>query len=718
MIEYVLESKEDALKIVFGNKFNDFMFNDVSDVLSQRRISEMGNLLHQKENRLSLLNAEKLNILYNTLANPQSASERGALEEVLKAVDRKIQAFVTGKEDIEGDCIESMISLIQKCSKNAVNKNNHEMYNMALNRAVLVGQKYDAENGLSDITKDKISLIESNLKKMSEWQVDVTNLDETPENRVVNIPEDRFLEFVQKRIIGKENVSFSDLHSAFIALKGYKKSEETYTPIEKQAEARILKSLKSKENLSPSELISAKYVYDELQTSNKKIVKSIHGFGKKIALSVQKNKSIKVFDAIESIIRNTEVTGKAKFFGREIVKQTDKNGKLKKNSDIALWLEAVRNKTLCQLATTSGLTKDKFNQVFIDNAVCEYMELAVTNNTFDKKSRKKDFKKLFANIGNNKKIRISQDVIMGGVANLASQNESFVSRLSIKLKKVVYGIEDSKERAAKTITSNKIVATLKDKGEALDEKCTKSWGDKYLMAKGFVKAIGKQSAWAMAFNVAKVVGVATNATWVLPTVVAVSFANATYQFGKDYIQAKNDVKKKGKELKFKDFCKKNKVRLGSLALSGAVTAATAGVLGANASSVILNSKVLVSGGLVACKIADKIAEDKKKNKNKIQIFVGACMTAVTSTVGYLVSKGMGKEAFDSSKNFVDVSASYGADNEVDSSFGIHGKGKDRLNNKRQKAIKIVPLSSVLNKETDGEKYNVVQSALDKYKTTR
>ena len=718
MIEYALESKDDALKIVFGNKFNDFMFNDVSDVLTQKRISEMGDLLHQKENRLSLLNAEKLNILYNTLTNPQSASERGAFDEVLKAVDSKIEAFVKGKEDIDGDCIEPMISLIQKCSKSAANKNNHEMYNMALNKAVLVGQKYDAENGLSDITKDKINLIESNLKKMSEWQVDVTNLDETPENRVVNIPEDRFLEFVQKRINGKENVSFSDLHSAFIAIKKYKKSDETRTPIEKQAEARILKSLKSKEHLSPSELISAKYVYDELQSSNKKTVKNIHGFDKKIALSIQKNKGIKVFEAIENIVENTEVTGKAKLFGREIVKQTDKNGKLKKNSDIALWLEAVRNKTLCQLATTSGLTKDKFNEVFTDNAVCEYMELAVANNTFGGKSSKKDFKKLFANIGSGKKIRISQDVIMGGVANLANRNESFVSRLSFKLQKAVYEIEDSKERATKSITSNKIIGALKEKGEALDEKCTKRWGDKYLMTKGFIKAIGKQSAWAMAFNVAKVVGVATNATWVLPTVVAASFASATYKFGKDYIQAKNDSKKKGKELKFKDFCKKNKVRLGSLALSGAVTAATAGVLGANVSSLVLTSKTWLSGGLVACKIADKIAEDKKNNKSKMQIFAGACMTAVTSTFGYLVSKGMGKEAFDSSKNFVDVSASDGVGNEVDSSFGVHGKGKDRLKNKGQKAIKIVPLSSVLNKGTEGEKFNVAQAALDKYKVSR
>ena len=34
---------------------------------------------------------------------------------------------------------------------------------------------------------------------------------------------------------------------------------------------------------------------------NKKTVKNIHGFDKKIALSIQKNKGIKVFEAIENI---------------------------------------------------------------------------------------------------------------------------------------------------------------------------------------------------------------------------------------------------------------------------------------------------------------------------------------------------------------------------------------------------------------------------------
>jgi hypothetical protein len=214
----------------------------------------------------------------------------------------------------------------------------------------------------------------------------------------------------------------------------------------------------------------------------------------------------------------------------------------------------------------------------------------------------------------------------------------------------------------------------------------------------------------MAFNAAKVIGVATQSSWLLPAVAAVSLSNATYQFGKDYFQAKNDAKKKGKDFKFKNFCEKNKVRLGSLALRGMVTAATAGLFNSNMTTAVLGSKVWVSAGLVGCKIADRIYEDKKNGKNKMQIAVGVCMTAVTSLAGYLISKGMGKETFDTSKSFIDHSLQNDLGREVDASFGTHGKGKDRRSKIGEKAIKIVPMNKTnVSNSAGNEKINVAQT---------
>lgn len=713
MEEFVIEDKEEALKIVSGESFYTFMFNDVSDELSSDKIKMMETMLTKKDNKLAMLDAEKLNILYNTFSSYQNPEEKNAYNEILEAIDIKIKSFVAGKEDLQAKDIEPMLVLIQKRTKDIETVGDPEIYSTALNKTVLAGQKYDAENGLSEITKDKINLIEVNLAKMANWQKDVTNLDEIPESNARNIPEDRFLEFMQKRINGNDNASFADLHSAFIAAAKYKKDKAVYDTIVKQAEIKIKNYLNSKEILSPSDIISAKYVHDELQKADKKVKRNIKGFDKRIEKSIEKNKNIKVFDTINKIVKNTEVTGDPKLFGRKVIEQATQQGKLKKDSDLAIWLEAVRNKTLCQLITTSGLTKEEFNEKFADNVALEYLSLASVNNTFDGKVDKKSFKKLFADIGKDKKIKISQGVIIGGVTNLSNETDNFISRLETKLDKSIEGIENLKEKLSKKLTSGKILGELKEKAKSLDERATNKWGDKYLMAKGFVKSVGKQSAWVMAFNAAKVIGGATNATWVLPSVVAVSLANSTYQFGKDYFQAKKNANKKGDNLKFKDFCKKNKVRLGSLALSGAVTAATAGVLGANASSVILNSKVWVSGGLVACKIADKVAEDKKNNKSKAQIALGACLTAVTATAGYVISSVAGKGAFDSSKGFVDQSLQNDLGSEVGASFGTHGKGKDRRSKIGEKAIKIVPMNKTnVSNSAGNEKSNVAQTIMN------
>ncbi len=714
MEEFVIEDKDEALKIVSGESFYTFMFNDVADEISYDKIKMVETMLTKRDNKLAMLDAEKLNILYNTFSSYQNPKEKNAYNEVLEAIDIKIRSFVAGKEDLQSKDIEPMQILIQKRSQHIKAVADPEVYRTALNKVVLAGQKYDAENGLSEITKDKINLIEANLARMVDWQKDVTNLDETPESNARNIPEDRFLEFMQKRINGNDNASFADLHSAFIAAAKYKKDKAVYDTIVKQAEIKIKNYLNSKEILSPSDIISAKYVHDELQKADKKVKKNIKGFDKRIEKSIEKNKNKKVFDTINKIVKNTEVMGDPKLFGRKIVKQTTKQGKLKKDSDLALWLEAVRNKTLCQLITTSGLTKEEFNEKFADNVALEYLSLASVNNTFDGKVDKKSFKKLFADIGKDKKIKISQGVIIGGVANLSNETGNFISRLETKLDKSIDRIENLKERASKKLTSGRILGGLKEKAKSLDERATNKWGDDYLLVKGFVKSVGKQSAWVMAFNMAKVVGAATQVSWVLPSVVAVSLANTTYQFGKDYFQAKKNAKKKGDNLKFKDFCSNNKVRLGTLALSGMVTAATAGALSQNLTNIVSNRlfKPCVSGGLVFCKLCDKWKEDKKNGKNKMQRVAGVCWTVVTSIAGYCISREIGKGAFDSSKGFVDQSIQDNVKDPVGASFGTHGKGTDRRIKIGKKAIKLVPMSKAnVSNSAGNEKINVVQTVM-------
>ena len=713
MEEFVIEDREEALKIVSGESFYTFMFNDVSDELSSDKIKMMETMLTKKDNKLAMLDAEKLNILYNTFSSYQNPKEKNAYNEILEAIDIKIKSFVAGKEDLQAKDIEPMLVLIQKRTKDIETVGDSEIYSTALNKTVLAGQKYDAENGLSEITKDKINLIEANLAKMANWQKDVTNLDETPESNARNIPEDRFLEFMQKRINGNDNASFADLHSAFIVAVKYKKDKAVYDTIVKQAEIKVKKCLNSKEILSPSDIISAKYVHDELQKADKKVKRNIKGFDKRIEKSIEKNKNIKVFDTINKIVKNTEVMGDPKLFGRKVIEQTTQQGKLKKDSDLALWLEAVRNKTLCQLITTSGLTKEEFNEKFADNVALEYLSLASVNNTFDGKVDKKSFKKLFADIGKDKKIKISQGVIIGGVANLSNETDNFISRLETKLDKSIEGIENLKEKASKKLTSGKILGGLKEKAKSLDERATNKWGDKYLMAKGFVKSVGKQSAWVMAFNVAKVAGTALNASWVFPAVVAVSLANSTYQFGKDYFQAKKDAKKKGDNLKFKDFCTKEAVRLGRLALTGMLTAATAGVLSQNLTDIVSSKafKPCVSGGLVIWAICNKWKEDK--NKPLVQRIVRSAKTAVTSVAGYFISEGLGKEAFDSSKGVVDQSLQGNMGNAVGSTFGTHGKGKDRRSKIGEKAIKIVPMNKTnVSNGAGNEKINVAQTIMN------
>ena len=100
----------------------------------------------------------------------------------------------------------------------------------------------------------------------------------------------------------------------------------------------------------------------------------------------------------------------------------------------------------------------------------------------------------------------------------------------------------------------------------------------------------------------------------------------------------------------------------------------------------------------------------------MQIVAGACLTAITSTIGYVVSKGFGKEVFDSSQNFIDVSANENIGNEVDSSFAAYAKSSNKK--KGNKAIKLVLLNSEQSKTEDNSQLRMAQIAAAKNKILR
>ena len=48
---FVIEDKDEALKIVSGESFYTFMFNDISDELSSDKIKMMETMLTKKDNK-------------------------------------------------------------------------------------------------------------------------------------------------------------------------------------------------------------------------------------------------------------------------------------------------------------------------------------------------------------------------------------------------------------------------------------------------------------------------------------------------------------------------------------------------------------------------------------------------------------------------------------------------------------------------------------------
>ncbi len=691
MEEFVFESKEEALEIIEKeNILKEYMFSDVFGERNEQIDNEIWQNLDKKAPLVQTLSVKQLNILYNTLQNPQTAREEAALDNLMSGINSKLKDYAASeKNELDPADIEPMISLIQKCSNNSQLKQSdtQELYQAALQKVLAYASAYDKENNLDNMDNKKISLYARNFEKMSYWQTDVTSLDETPENKMVKIPGDKLYDFVKNQVHGKDNASYSTLASALSAAITYN-NKELRAPIIKQTIEKIKGHIKERKIIPISDIEGAKYISGML-SKDKAYAAEIKGFEKVISCSIEHDKKLKVFENIDNIVSNTEIMGKRRLFGRDLIKQTNDDKKLLKDSDLAIWLESVRGRTVCQLLGSPNLTKEQFNDRFADNVVGEYLSMVSTGKELCGENKKSVFKKLFKSIGKNKKIKIDQDIVIASTVNTNNQTTGFISRLTDNVDKEVGNPANEKFNLK---TNNNFKTALKGFKKWMSEcdlKATERWGDKYLYAKGFVQAVSKQSKWAMAFSAAKVTGVVLGSPYILPAVAAASFANTCVQFGKDYSAAKKKAQKNNKNLTLAKYCSQNKTRLASMALSGFVTAATFGSIGGGnaVTSAILNGKVFASGGIAAVKCAERY-NSVKDTKGKARAAFEAAFVAATAVGSYAVSHFASNLGFEGAKS---ISADSQTDmgHAVDSTLAATGKGKDNRNNSGKKRFSVI-----------------------------
>ncbi len=698
MEEFIFASKEEAIEIIQNeNTLKEYMFSDISGEKNEQINNEIWQSLDKKAPLVQTLSIKQLNILYNTLQNPQSSSETAALSTLIDGINSKLQDYVASASDtLDPADIEPMISLIQKCSNNKINEQirTQGTYQTALQKALGFAEQYDKANNLDDMDYKKISLYTRNFEKMSYWQTDVTSLDETPENKMVKVPADKLYDFVKNQVHGKENVSFSTLASALSAVTVYN-NKELKAPIIKQTVEKIKKHIKDRKIIPISDVEGAKYINTTL-SEDKTHSSEIKGFDKLITRSIEHDKALKVFENIDNIVSNTEIMGNRKLFGRETIKQTNDDKKLLKDSDLAIWLESVRGRTVCQLLGSPNLTKEQFNDRFADNVAGEYLNMVSASKELCGENKKSVFKKLFKNIGKNKKIKIDQDIVIANTVNTNNQTAGFISRLADNADKEVGNPESAKFNLKINNNFKTAVKGFKNWMSECDIKATKRWGNKYLYAKGFVQAVSKQSKWAMAFSAAKAAGVMLGSPYILPAVAAASFTNTCVQFGKDYSAAKKEAQKNNKRLTLAKYCSQNKTRLASMALSGSVTIATFGSIGGSnhIASAIINGKVFASGGIVAVKCAERY-NSVKAAKGKTRAALEAAFVAATAVGSYTISHFASNLGFEGAKAFsTHVDTDMGG--AIDSTLAATAKGKDNTASRRFAIISTRPQTAVNN----------------------
>ena len=238
MDEYALENKEIALEIAFNDSvLNEFMYGEDTKSEAISECSKIEAVFGKAENRLVLLDADKLEILYNTLKEPSGKKEQEALRKVVEAIDKKIE-FCT-KIDLDGwaNQYDAMVSLVNKRMRDDIEGLKPETYIDALGKINSAAQEYDAEHGLSDMSKDIINTMETNLNKMSLWQPDVTNLNRLPENKVVEINESQLDNFVSQKLVNTDDIKFYDLRSAMLSAKKHKRGDVFALTIKKAEES-------------------------------------------------------------------------------------------------------------------------------------------------------------------------------------------------------------------------------------------------------------------------------------------------------------------------------------------------------------------------------------------------------------------------------------------------------------------------------------------------
>lgn len=340
------------------------------------------------------------------------------------------------------------------------------------------------------------------------------------------------------------------------------------------------------------------------------------------------------FQGIFDILKNVEIEGDLKLLGHEKIEQFDKDGNIKPDSEMALFVESIVNKTKEVMA----VSKEPFDQATFDenlkaNLEIGLAELYLADNVTKGKSSQKDIEAAIATLSKmqegGQKITISRDTMVGYQAAKNKEAESFRKRLESKVGKI------------------SAIAKMRNNAETLDKKLEAKHGKKYTETKKFLKMSAKvafkAAAWGTAFGVASTIGA--------PAVAAIavtSMANQMWGMKKDYKKQKAEALEKGQKLSFFGYMKKNKMRCAGVVLAAVATAVPGmqclggETLQAIASSPLTQQARAISGMTLAAgnglKSAAQTYKETKSLKKALFSFGNA---GVMFGVGYLAGQSAG-----------------------------------------------------------------------------
>lgn len=164
-------SKEDALKIVSGDKFYNVLFDEIADIFSKKKLIEISNKLGIKAGTLYNLEPKQLLTLYNTLelSKNDGTEYKLAFENTVSAIRKKIQLFNKGVIKIPCEQVEDMEKLLKKVNTNKSTTEEKNEYKIAHKKLDEVKLKYDVAFNLSNITAESLSTSNKNVINIEQW---------------------------------------------------------------------------------------------------------------------------------------------------------------------------------------------------------------------------------------------------------------------------------------------------------------------------------------------------------------------------------------------------------------------------------------------------------------------------------------------------------------------------------------------------------------------